>query len=206
MIDSVDFSHFPIIWLIGTFLIWVTFALIGYFVATRWAKQPIVLFLTRFLIVFSFLFFLEFAIVCLWPSFHHAIQSRMATVVGDILGLGGMSYSVSGWTVALPGSSLSFNIGTGCLGGELFCTFVALVFAETTATRKQRLAGMLIGIAILLAFNFFRITLSIYLEGLTGFNVHNVFYIFNMIFVLLVWFGWLWNIRRRPARVAGAMP
>ena len=205
MIDSVDFSHFPIIWLIGTFLIWVTFALIGYFVATRWAKQPIVLFLTRFLIVFSFLFFLEFAIVCLWPSFHHAIQSRMATVVGDILGLGGMSYSVSGWTVALPSSSLSFNIGTGCLGGELFCTFVALVFAETTATRKQRLAGIVIGIAILLAFNFFRISLSIYLQGLTGFNVHNLFYFFNMIFVLLVWIGWLWTIRHKPRRLAGAM-
>jgi len=206
MIDSVDFSNFPIIWLIGTFLIWVTFASIGYFIATRRTKQPIVLFLTRFLIVFSFLFFLEFAIVCLWPSFHHAIQSRMATVVGDILGLGGMRYSVSGWTVALPGSSLSFNIGTGCLGGELFCTYIALVLAETAATRKQRLTGILIGLAILLAFNFFRITLSIYVEGLTGFNIHYLFYYFNIFFVMLVWLGWLRTIRRRPARFAGAMP
>jgi exosortase/archaeosortase family protein len=206
MIDSVDFSNFPIIWLIGTFLIWVTFASIGYFIATRRTKQPIVLFLTRFLIVFSFLFFLEFAIVCLWPSFHHAIQSRMATVVGDILGLGGMRYSVSGWTVALPGSSLSFNIGTGCLGGELFCTYIALVLAETAATRKQRLTGILIGLAILLAFNFFRITLSIYVEGLTGFNIHYLFYYFNIFFVMLVWLGWLRTIRRRPTRFAGAMP
>jgi len=206
MIDSVDFSHFPIIWLIGTFIIWIVFATIGYLIATRKSKRPMVAFLTRFLIVFSLLFFVEFAIVCLWPSFHHAIQSRMAAVVGGILGLGGMDYSISGWTVVLPGSSLSFNIGTGCLGGELFCTYIALVFAETAATGRQRLLGILVGLAILLAFNFFRITFSIYLEGLTGFNVHNVFYIFNMIFVLLVWLGWLWTIRRRPTRLAGAMP
>jgi len=194
------------VWLIGTFLIWTMFALLGYLIAKRMRKQPIVVFFTRFLIVFSFLFFLELAIVSLWPSLHHAIQSRVATLVGGMLSLGGANYSVSGWTVALPGSSLTFNIGTGCLGGELFCTYTGLVFAETTATRKQRLAGILVGLVILLSFNFFRISLSIYLQGLTGFNVHNLFYFFNMIFVLLVWFGWLWTIGRRPTPFAGAIP
>jgi hypothetical protein len=41
---------------------------------------------------------------------------------------------------------------------------------------------------------------------LTGFNVHYIFYYINIFFVLLVWLGWLRTIRRRPARVAEAMP
>jgi len=57
-----------------------------------------------------------------------------------------------------------------------------------------------------MAFNFFGITLSIYVEGLTGFNVHYIFYYINIFFVMLVWLGWLRTIRRRPARFAGAMP
>jgi len=66
--------------------------------------------------------------------------------------------------------------------------------------------GILIGFGILLAFNFFRITLSIYLQGLTGFNVHYLFYLFNMVFVLLVWLGWLRSLKpRKPALGAGAL-
>jgi len=162
--------------------------------------------LTRFAIAFAFLYLLELAVIVLWPSVPRALASGMANLVGGILSFAGISHSVSGWTIALQSPSLSFNIGWGCLGGELFWSYIALVFAETAATRKQRLRGILVGLAILMAFNFFRITLSIYVEGLTGFNVHYIFYYINIFFVMLVWLGWLRTIRRRPARFAGAMP
>jgi exosortase/archaeosortase family protein len=162
-------------------------------------------FLTRFAIAFAFLYLLELAVVVVWPSVPRALAGGMATLVGGILSFAGVSHSVSGLTVALQSSSLSFNIGWGCLGGELFWSYIALVFAETTATRKQRLTGILVGLAILLAFNFFRITLSIYVEGQTGFNVHYLFYYINIFFVLLVWLGWLWTIRHRQSRFARSM-
>ena len=126
--------------------------------------------MTRFAIAFAFLYLLELAVIVLWPSVPRALASGMANLVGGILSFAGISHSVSGWTIALQSPSLSFNIGWGCLGGELFWSYIALVFAETAATRKQRLRGILVGLAILMAFNFFRITLSIYVEGLTGFQ------------------------------------
>ncbi|MCX5995926.1 MAG: archaeosortase/exosortase family protein [Chloroflexi bacterium] len=198
-------SDSPLVFLIETTVILTVFAVICYFIARRRLKQPVIVFLGRFVLFFSSFLFLELVALASWPSLFHAIQSRTATFVGGILSFAGMDQSVSGWTLVLQNHSLSFDIGWGCLGGELFWTYIALVLAETTATDKQRLVGILVGLAILLAFNFFRITLSIYLEGQTGFDVHSLFYIFNMIFVLLVWFGWLWTIRRRPARFAGAM-
>lgn len=186
--------------------LFVVFAAVCHFVAARRARQSLELFLTRFAVAFAFLYILELAVLFVWPSVPRALAGGMASLVGGILGFAGVSHSVSGWTIALQSSSLSFDIGWGCLGGELFWSYIALVFAETTATRKQRLTGILVGLAILLAFNFFRITLSIYVEGLTGFNVHYIFYYINIFFVLLVWLGWLRTIRRRPARVAEAMP
>lgn len=208
MINNVALNNlaYIIVFLVGTLALFVVFALVFRFVAARRASQSIEVFLTRFAIAFAFLYLLEIAVFILWPSIPRALAGGMANLVGGILSFAGMSYSVSGWTIALQSPSLSFDIGWGCLGGELFWCYIALVFAETTATRKQRLRGILVGLAILLAFNFFRITLSIYVEGLTGFNVHYIFYYINIFFVMLVWLGWLRTIRRRPARLAGAMP
>jgi exosortase/archaeosortase family protein len=90
---------------------------------------------------------------------------------------------------------MSFNITVGCLGGELFWTYVALVVAETAASNRQRIVGIIAGLAVLLAFNFFRIILSVYLEWRIGFHVHDMFYVFSMIFVLLVWVLWLRTLK-----------
>ena len=77
--------------------------------------------------------------------------------------------------------------------------YVALVLAEFRATPRQRLVGILIGLAILAVFNFLRITLSIYVEWWSGVNIHDYFYVFNMVFVLLVW--WVWLKRRQAVRL-----
>ena len=196
---------YAIVFLVGTLALFVVFAAVCHFVAARRASQSMEVFLTRFAVAFAFLYLLELAVLVVWPSVPRALAGGMASLVGGILSFAGVSHSVSGWTVALQSSSLSFDIGWGCLGGELFWSYIALVFAETAATRKQRLMGILVGLAILLAFNFFRITLSIYVEGQTGFNIHYLFYYINIAFVLVVWLGWLRTIRRRPARLAGAM-
>jgi len=208
MTNNLAFNNlvYFIVFLVGTSVLFVVFALVCRFVAARRASQSIQVFLTRFAVAFAFLYLLEFAVIMLWPSVPRALAGGMANLVGGILGFAGISHSVSGWTLALQNPSLSFDIGWGCLGGELFWCYIALLFAETKATRKQHLMGIMVGLAILLAFNFIRITLSIYIEAATGFNIHYLFYYINIFFVMLVWLGWLWTIRRRPTRFAGAMP
>jgi hypothetical protein len=56
------------------------------------------------------------------------------------------------------------------------------------------------GVVALVAFNLFRITASIYVEWSTGVNIHDYFYLFNMLFVICVWAVWLRIIR--PKRQA----
>ena len=67
---------------------------------------------------------------------------------------------------------------------------------------KQRLTGLIVGVVALLALNLFRIAISVYVEWRTGANVHNYFYFFNMVFVLLVWAGWARTLRPTPTTVA----
>ena len=205
MADEFNIQSLPFYWLIPTVIIAVAFGIVGYLIAKRRIKQPMAMFLVRFGIVFFLLFFLEVVILNVAPSFHSTMQNLVARLMGGILTLAGASHSISGSIVTLQNPYLTFDITTACLGGELFWTFTALVLAETSASNKQRLRGILIGLSILIIFNFFRIVMSIYVEWLTDFRVHTLFYFFNMAFVLLVWVGWLRIIRRRPARFAGAM-
>jgi len=180
--------------------IYTVAAAIGYVIAnsiaTRRIKQPFLAFLARFAIVFFLLFFLDFIVFYgLEPSVYAKLQGLTATSVGGILSLAGAGHSISGSTIMLQNPSLSFDITVGCLGGELFWTYVALVVAETTASKRQMILGIIVGLAVLLAFNFFRITLSVYLEWRTGFHVHDMFYLFSTIFVLIVWVGWLRTLK-----------
>jgi len=195
MAERFDISSLPFYWLIPTLIITAAFGAIGYFIATHRIKQPIMVFLFRFGIVFFLLFFFELAVFNMWPSVHDTVQNITARLVSGMLTLAGASHFVSGSTITLQNPYLAFDITSACLGGELFWTYTALVLAETTASNKQRLRGIFIGLAILLAFNFLRIVLSIYLEWLTGFRVHTLFYFFNMVFVLLVWLGWLGTLK-----------
>ncbi len=118
-----------------------------------------------------------------------------------MLGVVGVTESVSGSTIALEEPFLLFSIDAACLGGLLLWAYAALVLAESKATARQRTTGIVIGIAILLGFNFFRIVSSIYLQWLTEVRVHDYFYLVNMLVVLLVWAGWVRTLRPgRPAR------
>jgi exosortase/archaeosortase family protein len=196
--------------LISLVVIYTAAAAIGYIVAnritTRRIKQPFLAFLARFAIVFFVLLFLEFVVFYgLAPSLYANMQALTATSVGGILSLAGANHAISGSTIMMSNPYLNFDITVGCLGGELFWTYGALVLAETTATNRQRILGIIIGLAILSAFNFFRITLSVYLDWRTGFHVHDVFYLVNTIFVLLVWVGWLRTLKPRTARLASSV-
>lgn len=180
------------------------FGTVGYIIAAHRFRQPFIGFLVRYVVSFLFLILLEMALLYLLPSFHSTMRDLTAKLVGWILSWVGVSHSVSGSVITLQNPFLTFDIEVACLGGVLFWAYIALVVAEFKATGKQRLIGILVGLAILLGFNFFRITLSIYLEWRTGVYVHDYFYLFNMVFVLLVWAGWLMTLRRRRAAPAPA--
>lgn len=200
-----DIRSEPYLGLIAVAIIAAVCGVIGYLIATRRIKQPVFVFLGRFGVVFSLLFILETVVLITTPSVHAAMQNLTARLVGGILTLAGASHSISGSTVVLQSPYLTFDITPSCLGGELFWTYAALVLAETTATNRQRIIGILFGLAIVIVFNFFRITLSIYLEWLTGSHVHDYFYLFNMIFVLIIWAVWLWRLKPKRAIYSGAM-
>ena len=134
------------------------------------------------------------------------MRNVTATLISRVLSLAGVSHTVPASTTMIQDPSLAFNIDVACLGGVLLWVYTALVVAESKATIKQRLAGLLAGLAILLGFNFFPITLSIYLEWATGVYVHNYFYLFNMVFVLLLWWGWLRTLGPKAGRPAESMP
>jgi len=197
-----DTRSFLFSWPVAVVIILVIaagFGTVGYFIAARRFRQPFMSFLVRYGIGFLFLILLEVAFLYLLPSFHSAIRNLTATLVGGVLGWAGVSYTVSDSFVTVHDPTITYDVDVACLGGVLFWAYIALVLAEFKATPKQRLIGIFAGVAILLAFNFFRITLSIYLEWRTGVYVHDYFYLFNMVFVLLVWAIWLRTLRRRRA-------
>ncbi len=186
-----------------TFLILIVgFATAAYLIGARRVKQSFLGFLARYGTVFLAFIFLERALVRFFPAFHNAMRNLTARIVGGILNLGGAECYVSGPIIGLENPSLTSDISVGCLGGTLFYVYIALVLAAPGATSRQRLTGICAGLAILLGFNIFRITLSIYLEWLTGVYVHDYFYIFNMVFVLLIWAGWLRILKPRAETFA----
>ncbi|MGB2856422.1 MAG: archaeosortase/exosortase family protein, partial [Dehalococcoidia bacterium] len=157
-------------------------------------------------VTFLLLVLIETAVLSFWPSSHDTMCNLTAKLVGGMLSTAGVSESVSGSTITLQEPFITFNVGAACLGGLLLWAYMALVLAESRVSPKQRLAGILIGLAILLGFNFFRITWSIYLEWLTGVNVHDYFYVVNMVVVLLVWAGWLRTLKPKPTKPAKTTP
>lgn len=173
------------------------FGAVGYFVAARGIKQPFLHFLTRYAIVFLLLVGLETAVAALVPSIHDTLRNATASFVGWLVGLAGVSHSISGPIITLNDPVLTFDITIACLGGVLFWVYSGLVLAESDVTRRQRLIDLVVGLAILAIFNLFRITIGIYLEWRTGVNVHNYFYLFNMLFVLLVWALWVRTLKPR---------
>jgi exosortase/archaeosortase family protein len=206
MPDTFQLSNWSYGALVVLVLVCAIFGGIGYAIASRRVKQPLLAFFLRFAVVFLLLVVIEAAILSLWPSVHEAISNFTTTLVGGMLSTVGVPESVSGSIITLQDPFLVFSVDAACLGGLLFWAYIALVLAESRASAKQRIAGLFIGSAILLGFNFFRITFSIYLEWLTEVHVHDYFYIVNMIVVLIVWAGWLRITKPGTTSVAKPSP
>lgn len=202
MPDALDFSSLSLGWLVAIIIVSALFGVGGYFVASRRIKQPLATFFARFAVVFLLLIVIEATILTLAPSVHEAIGHAIAALVGGLLAAVGVTESVSGATIALEEPFLLFSIDAACLGGLLLWAYAALVLAESKASARQRTTGIVIGITLLLGFNFFRIASSIYLQWLTEVRVHDYFYLINMLVVLLVWAGWVRTLR--PGRPAPA--
>jgi len=135
----------------------------GYIIGAR-RRQPLSGFLVRYIAVFGTLFLIEYALLELLPSLHATLSNITATAVGGILGLAAIDTLVSGSMIVLQDPPLAFEVSAACLGGVLFWVYIGLVFAESGVTMRQRLVGIIAGISVLVTFNIFRITLSIYLE------------------------------------------
>ena len=171
----------------------------GYYIASRRFKQPLARFLVRYGVSFLCLMGLEMGFLWLLPSVHRAMQQLTAASVGWTLTRAGVGTSVSGSLITTNHPTVAYTIDVACLGGVLFWAYLALVMAEFKATRRQRLLGLAAGTVILLCFNLFRITISVYIDWRTGVYVHDYFYLFNMAFVLLLWAGWLRTLKPRRA-------
>jgi hypothetical protein len=115
------------------------FGTVGYFIATRRAKRPFVGFIIRYAVAFLSLILLEAGFLWLLPSVHTGMRHLTTVVVGWMVGLAGAGNSVSGSTLTLQDPAIAFEIDVACLGGILFWAYIALVLAEPTATRRQRL-------------------------------------------------------------------
>jgi exosortase/archaeosortase family protein len=195
MTDEFNFSDLPFFWLLATVVIWAALGAIGYFVSARKIKWPPLVFIARYGFCFFLFFLLESLLLSFLPGFHNTMRNVTATLVGYILNVSSASHSVSDSIITMQNPYLAFDVTVSCLGGLLLWAYTALVLAEPKASVKQRIWGIIVGFTILLAFNLFRIVLSIYLEWLTSVRVHDYFYLFNMVFVLLVWAGWVRAIR-----------
>jgi exosortase/archaeosortase family protein len=158
-------------------------------------------FFVRCVAVFALLLGCETAIGWLFPSYCGLLRDSAAAAVGGILHLVDMHNSVTGSIIWIDSCPIAFDITTPCLGGVLFLTYIALVFAQPSVTRGQRLAGLFGGLVVLSLFNIGRIAFTVYVEGSTGGYVHNLFYYFNMVVVVLVWAGWV-----RTFKPAAATP
>lgn len=100
MADRFDIGSLPYGWLIATVILAASFGAFGYIIATRRVKQPIVVFLARFGIVFFLLLFVEFIVLASVP-FHATMQNLTARFVGGIFSLAGVNHSIAGSTITL---------------------------------------------------------------------------------------------------------
>ena len=175
------------------------FGATGYYIASRRFKQPLVRFLVRYGVSFLCLIGLEMGFLWLVPSVHRTMQQLTAASVGWTLTHAGVDTSVSGSLITTNNPTVAYTIDVACLGGVLFWAYLALVMAEFKATVRQRLLGLAAGTVILVCFNLFRITISVYVDWRTGVYVHDYFYLFNMAFVLLLWAVWLRTLKPRAA-------
>jgi exosortase/archaeosortase family protein len=195
--DLYDIMAWPYLGLVASLVMAAILGIVAYLITSRRGNHSALSFLTRYGAWFFALFFLEWFVVAFLPGLASTLRGAMAKLVGDMFTMANVPHTVSGSTIFLQSPYLAFDVTQSCLGGILLWAYAGLVLAEPRASTKQKIVGILVGFAILLAFNFLRIVLSIYLEWLDGARVHDYFYLFNIVFVILVWAGWLWTTKSR---------
>ena len=190
---------------VGTTLVVLT-ALLGtvaYVLVDRRLTRSAPRFLGKFAVVCLGFLALEVSLLIFFPGLHGALRDATAQIVARLLNWGGADYHVSGAIIWLENDPIATDVSVACLGGVLFWVYFALVLAPSDPTPWQRLIGLALGVGAILLFNVLRITLSIHLQHANGLDVHDYFYLVNMVFVLLVWVGWLIVVQRRASHGQG---
>ncbi len=186
-------------------LVLIGFALIAY--CLRNSKSgSLARFVFRYLLIFVFFLLFEALIIGSAPWVHETLSSMTAGVMVGTLRPLGIEASSSASLLSVQDPYLLFDISISCLGGLLLWIYIGLVWAETGLTARQRLIGIVAGVPLLIAFNFFRIFSTIYVEWAFGPQIHDLLYFLNLVFVIIAWMLWFHSIRKKPSFQPASQP
>ena len=109
------------------------FGTMGYFIAGRRLKQPFLVFMARYSIVFVLLILLEMALLWLVPSVHETLRNLTASLVGGFLSLAGVSETLILFLVVMGGMFLGLFTPTEAAAvGAAGALVIALVKGQLT--------------------------------------------------------------------------
>lgn len=158
----------------------------------------------RFLLLFLLLLVVFEVPLLLRPVDRHIVRpftTALATVSGGLLNAIGTPVKVSGTTIS--GGCFAVDIHNGCNGVETMLFLSAAVLAFP-ATVRQKLAGVVIGSAVIQAVNLVRI-LSLYLLGCYRRSWFEVFHLSiwqTIVFGVAIACFVIWTRRAVPTHAA----
>ncbi|GAF92871.1 unnamed protein product, partial [marine sediment metagenome] len=186
----------PVLWTLAALAFIVPVALVAYW-HLRLGR-----FIVRFLVVVAVLFALDALVSYVAPGAHRWLQDFNVSMVSELFWWHEVHHTVHGANLIHNG--VSAQITVACAGSPLYLLYGALLVADNALTKKQRLAGLLFGIPLLLIYNMLRILWSVYVHWQTHLNIHDAFYLLSPLVVLFVW----WFVRSvallRPESPASA--
>jgi exosortase/archaeosortase family protein len=169
----------------------IAVAPIAYLLCEKAFKRSLLQFIARYGIVFVALVFLEYTVRFYFAALANVFCGMTAHLVGGILSLSGAECSVLGSTIELRDPIRHIDVIPACLGGAIFWLYIALVLAVPGVSWRNRLTGVCAGIVLIFGFNISRLLLSVYTQWRTGIYIHDYFYYFSPVFVLLLWGLWV---------------